>query len=376
MIIVDSHQDLAWNILNFGRDYTRSAADIRRSEAGTQTPTLNGDTLLGWPDYIRGNVALVFVSLFATPIRYKHGDWDRLCFGDTHGARRLYSQQLDVYHRLCTEHPDRFQLVGTSYDLQNLLSAWEKYQAETLQFAGDQGKQTTLPTVGLLISMESAEAVGEPAELEYWWEKGVRIIGPAWTGTRYCGGTYEPGPLTKDGFALLHTMDELGFGLDLSHMDETAALQALDIYQGKVLASHSNVQALLKGIDNNRHLTDRVIRGLVEREAVIGVVPYNDFLKTGWKKGASRLEVTLLHLIEHIDYICQVAGNAKHAAIGSDFDGGFGVQSTPAEIDTIADLQLLTSLLAERGYAQDDIEAIMGNNWLSCIRAILSDIEQ
>jgi membrane dipeptidase len=177
--------------------------------------------------------------------------------------------------------------------------------------------------------------------------------------------------MTNEGFVLLDAMAEFGFGLDLSHMDERAALQALDTYQGQVLASHCNAQAQLKGIGGNRHLTDRVIRGLVDRDGVIGVLPYNVFLKAGWKRGFSRQEVTLLHLVAHIDHICQISGNAQHVAIGSDFDGGFGLQSVPAEIDTIADLQKLCPLLAERDYSQDEIADILANNWLNCLKNIL-----
>jgi membrane dipeptidase len=114
-----------------------------------------------------------------------------------------------------------------------------------------------------------------------------------------------------------------------------------------------------------------VIRGLADRDGVIGVLPYNVFLKAGWKRGDSRQEVTLLHLIAHIDHICQITGNARHVALGSDFDGSFGVQSAPAEIDTIADLQKLNPLLAERGYSQDEIANILGKNWLNWLKNIL-----
>jgi len=371
MIIADAHLDLAWNMLTFGRDYTRSAEETRRCEAGSLTLALNGDTLLGWPDFLRGEVALIFCTLFASPFRLRQGDWDSQCYADRGDALRLYTTQLNAYNRLFDEHTDKFKLVATQADLNGVLNSWEKYLAGPTQKPGHDAGHHTNPAVGLIMSMEGAEAVGEPAELEEWWERGVRLIGPAWAGTRFCGGTNEPGPMTNEGFALLDTMAEFGFGLDLSHMDERASLQALDSYRGQVLASHCNSQALLKGIDGNRHLTDRVIRGLVEREGVIGVMPYNVFLKTGWKRGSSRQEVTLLHLVAHIDHICQISGNAQHVAIGSDFDGGFGLQSAPAEIDTIADLQKLCPLLAERGYSLDEIADILANNWLNCLKNIL-----
>ncbi len=143
--------------------------------------------------------------------------------------------------------------------------------------------------------MEGADAIRSPAELAGWWEFGLRLIGPAWAGTRYCGGTKEPGPLTDEGRALLKTMADFPFILDLSHMDEPAALEALDFYEGPVIASHGNCLALLPNYATNRQFSDRVLRGLIERDGVVGLVPFNAFLKVGWLRasGSRREEVSL-----------------------------------------------------------------------------------
>jgi membrane dipeptidase len=126
----------------------------------------------------------------------------------------------------------------------------------------------------------------------------------------------------------------------------------------------------MKGAETNRHVPDTVIRGLIEREGVMGVIPLNTFLKVGWlrKSGSRKEEVSLDTLIAHIDHICQLAGNANHAGIGSDFDGGFGLQSIPSELDTIADLQMIASRLMERGYSESDAANILGGNWLRFLR--------
>jgi membrane dipeptidase len=367
MLIVDAHQDLAWNMLTFGRDYTKSALQIRREEQGTLHALYNDDTLLGWPEYQSGQVALIIATLFAAPRRFCTGEWDKLCYVDTLQANRMYREQLDVYQRLVGENPEKFQLIRSIAELEQLLKFWEK--------PSDSDEETDSSpdgrTVGLVLSMEGAEGVRDPSELEEWWEGGVRLIGPAWSGTRFCGGTREPGPMTNEGFALLEGMGELGFGLDLSHMDEKAALQALDFYPGQIIASHGNALALLKGSESNRHLTDQVIHGILERDGVIGLVPFNAFLKAGWKRGDQREEVNIDSLIGQIDYICQMAGDALHAGIGSDFDGGFGLQSVPTGIDTIADLQKLVTLLNEKGYTTDDTAAILGGNWISRLRQVL-----
>ena len=371
MLIVDAHEDLAWNMLTFGRDYTLSAAEIRRREQGSEIPVLNDDAMIGWPDYQRGRVGLVFATLFASPARHCAGAWDKLCYDDARQASRLYRSQLDVYARLVDDHPDKFQTVRTRPDLKNLLASWEKpplLDEET--GAVRQGNP-----VGMLVLMEGADAIRDPGELDEWWRLGVRLIGPAWVSTIYSGGWREPGPLTSAGFELLERMGELGFGLDLSHMDEQAAYQALDAYPGHILASHSNAQALLKGDETNRHLPDRLIRGILERDGVIGVHPYNAYLKAGWKRGDRRAEVTLDRLIEQIDYMCQMAGNAAHVGIGSDFDGGLGLQSAPVGIDSVADLPVLAPLLMEKGYSNEDCDAILGGNWLSIARKVLPENE-
>ena len=382
MLIVDAHQDLAYNILTFGREYSLSALTTREREQGSETPLRNGDTLLGWPEYRRGRVGVIFATLFASPARRALGDWDTQAYRTAEQAHELYRGQVDAYYRLVDQHPGRFRLIHSHKDLQAVVSAWrqeDRRPAESLPSPGElhldeegQPEQQSLP-VGLVLLMEGAEGVRHPGELGEWWQLGVRIIGPAWAGTRYCGGTREPGPMTRDGFELLQAMAEIGFALDVSHMDEQAVLQALEVYPGMIIASHANAAALLKGVNTNRHLSDRVIAGLLERDAVIGTVIHNKFLKPGWSMADGREQVTLQDVVAQIDYICQRAGDSWHAGIGTDFDGGYGWQSVPGEIDTIADLPKLAPLLAEKGYQDDDIAAIFGRNWLDRLKRILPE---
>ena len=360
MFIVDAHQDLAWNILTFDRDYVVAAVETRQRERGTSAPAYNGDTLIGWPDYVRGKRAVVFATLFAAPARRQLGEWDTQCYTTTEQANTIYRNQLDTYHRLADDHPDKFRLIQRRADLEEVHSHSEKPEVDE-------------HPVGLVILMENAEGVRSPGELAEWWDQCVRIIGPAWAGTRFCGGTLEPGPLTPDGYALLDGMVDLGFVLDISHMDEKAALQALDHYPGAIIASHSNAKALLKDTESNRFISDEVIHGLIDRNGIIGIVPYNPFLDPTWRPSDGRHAVTLEHVVSQIDHVCQLAGSAQHVGIGSDFDGGFGLQSVPNEFDTVADLQKLAPLLAEKGYTNHDVKAILGENWLSLLRQTLPE---
>ena len=357
-LIIDSHQDIAWNMLTYGRDYTRSAYETRQLEAGTVVPELNGDCTIGWPEYQRAQVAVIFATLFATPVRKKEVG-DILLYADSQTAHRLYRDQIDFYRRLADSHPDKFSLISSKKQLDNVIGDWSKPVGEDVSHP-----------VGIIYLMEGADGIRSPHELAEWYELGLRMIGLAWAGTRYAGGTSEPGPLTDDGRKLLSAMMDYNFILDLSHMDEAAALESLERYEGPVMATHSNCAALMKGSETNRHLPDTVIRGLIERDGVIGVIPLNTFLKVGWlrKRGSRREEVSIDVLIAHIDHICQLAGDANHAAIGSDFDGGFGYQSIPHEMDTIADLQLIASKLIERGYRESDAANVLGGNWLRFLR--------
>lgn len=358
-LFVDAHEDLAWNALTFGRDYTRSALETRRLEAGGPAPQVNGDTLLGWPEYQQGNVALVFGTLFVSPRRAAMGSWDKQAYEGFDQARQHALAQMAVYRRLNDECPEKFRLIGSRRELESHLALWDA-----------PAPQAGRP-VGLLPLMENAEPVRAPEELAEWWQLGLRIIGPAWAGTRFCGGTREPGPLTRDGQALLDAMSEMGFILDLSHMDRQAALQALDRYEGSLIASHANPLGMLAGSTSNRHLSDEVIAGIFERNGVIGIVPYNAFLKTGWTIKDGRESVPMQVIADHIDYYCQRAGDARHVGFGSDFDGGLGLQQVPAGIDSLADLQKLAPILAARGYHSDDIAAIFGGNWIETLKRAL-----
>lgn len=402
MLIVDAHQDLAWNMLTYGRDYTRSVEETRRREAGKAWPGRLEETLLGYPEYRRGRVAVVFSALFAAPQRAAEAGETQV-YADAIQAERIYRAQIDRYLRLADEAPDNFRLIFNRRDLEAVVAPWRELPPpeipaanatlpETEEFgeqerrrngrrldggsnaaADDTAPASNGPPVGLVISMEGAEGIRKADEVEWWYERGVRIIGPAWRSTPYCGGTGEPGPLTSAGFELLERMADLKIGLDLTHMDETAALQALDVYPGPLLASHCNARALLRGDDSNRHLSDRVIHGIVERGGVIGIVPFIAFLKAGWKRGDRREDGRLEQIAAQIDYVCQIAGNARHVGFGTDFDGGFGRQSVPPGIESIADLHLLAPLLIERGYTQTDIAAIYGENWLGLLERILPE---
>src|SRR5262249_23611199 len=153
-----------------------------RLEAGTTTPERNGDSIVGWPEYQRGQVAAVFAALYATPARKKEPA-DTIVYAGFATAHRLYRNQIDLYGKLVDAHPDKFQLVSSGKELDSVIEHWSKPVQD------GEGHP-----VGLIYLMEGAEGIRSPGELTEWYDLGLRIVGLAWAGTRYCGGTSEPGP--------------------------------------------------------------------------------------------------------------------------------------------------------------------------------------
>jgi membrane dipeptidase len=343
MIVLDAHEDIAYNALRFNRDYRRSAYEIRQQEGGTSS---NGIATVGLPNALLGHVALVFPTLFTAPKGSSGMLADSPTYETPRQAYDLALKQLDYYQRLADE-TETIRLITTRADLDAVLATWAD------DAPSDKRQQ------GFVILMENADPILEPKQFEEWYEHGVRLVGPAWTGTRYCGGTGMPGGLTALGRELLEIMAGLNAILDLSHMAEQAFLEAVDAYEGIVIASHSNPR---KFRNSDRHLSDEMIRLLGERDGVMGIVPYNRFLSDTWTPGDAKLPFAVV--LDAIDHVCQVTGSAAHVGIGSDFDGGFGAASIPDGMDTVTDLLTISSGLRGRGYAENDIEAIMSGNFL------------
>ncbi len=359
--ILDAHQDIAYNMTVLGRDYSLPNAQTRLRDHETGNDAYGGGSLLGLPEYNAAQVGLVFGTLFSVPERRRNPNFMGEEYYSTPAeAHHIYWDQLNFYHKLAETQSDAFRLVLSKQDIRSHLNLW-------------QSQTNGLKPVGIVPLMEGAEGIVDLDELPAWWDRGLRIIGLAWAGNRFCGGTREPGKLTAEGRDLIHAMAEVGFVLDLSHMDEPAAFECLDIYPGQIIVSHANAAKLVKGYNSNRLLSDEVITKLIARDGLIGVMPINAFLNADWKEDGGKPALSLRLMAEQIDYICQMAGNARHVGIGTDFDGGFGVEKVPAEIDTIADIPRLFPFLEELGYDSKEIDRIASGNFLVMIETTLPD---
>ena len=352
MLIVDAHLDLAWNALQWNRNIQHSVYTIRTGESNLSGAG-RGQGTVALPEMRQGRIALCFATLLA---RSTGRAIQNIDYSSPYQAYAVAQGQL-AYYRALSE-AGNVRLIANRKELDGHIDAWLDWELDTTQ---------AQPAAGLVISMESADPVLLPEQLPAWKESGVRIIGPAHYGPgRYAGGTSTELGLAFEGKQLLREMERLGILLDLTHLSDEAFWEAMDCFGGQVLASHNNCRAL---VPHQRQLDNKQILLIISRAGVIGVAFDNWMLRPGWTRGARENErVTLAHVADHIDHICQLAGNSHHAAIGSDLDGGFGREQSPSDLDTIADLQHLTEVLSKRGYSDEDVAGIMHRNWLRLLR--------
>jgi membrane dipeptidase len=353
MLIVDGHEDLAYNALVDGRDYLRSAYETRADEDGGPIPVGNGLCMLGLPEWLRGGIGVIITTITAIPREdCKAGE---LGYSNPEGAYQQGIAQLNVYGSWAADHP-QICLVKARTDLDRVLESWARPDPERRQ-------------VGMVLLIENADLIRRPEEVCFWYEHGVRLIGPAWNSNRYTANTEQTGTLTDLGRSLLKEMESRGMILDLSHMSDAACAEAVATYQGPIVATHANPRRL---VDVHRLIPDETIRGVIEHDGVVGIMPANWALhRDAWSRRITKPDIHLDLVVDAIDVVCQLAGDARHAGIGTDFDGGFGAEQAPAEIDTIADLPRVADALAERGYDEESILAIMSGNWLRVLRGAL-----
>jgi membrane dipeptidase len=350
-LIVDGHEDLAFNALADGRDYLTSAEEIRAAEAGTEIEEASGRAMLGLRDWLEAGVGVILATLTTLP--RSHAGHGELSYATVEAAHVQVLAQLEIYRRWDASAAP-VELIYTRGDLDRVCAAWKR--------AGDGSR------VGLVLLMENADSIRTPDEVGFWVEQGVRVIGPAWHSNRYSGGSLEGGPLTADGRQLLVEMARHGVVLDVTHMSDEAAVEALRFFDGPIVASHAHSRRT-KPIA--RLLADGVVEEITARDGVVGVLPLNWALAPGWRRGDPKDAVSIAAVVDAIDDLRELTGDVRHIGIGTDFDGGQGAESVPVELDTIADLPKLSTALAARAYSEEEVAAVMGGSWLRFLRAHL-----
>jgi membrane dipeptidase len=354
-IFFDAHLDLAMNALEWNRDLRWPVPEIRDAERGQTDKPDRGRGTVSFPSMRQGGVAICGATLIARYVR-PHSE-----IPGWHSQEQAWAQtqgQLAWYRAM--EEAGELVLLSTVEAIDAHLARWQRDPR------GD------LP-IGYILCLEGADSLVSPAHLERAYAAGLRAVGPAHYGPGvYAQGTNAAGNATgrlgDRGRQLLEEMERLRMVLDATHLCDEAFWDSLDVFHGAVWASHNNCRAL---VPHGRQFSDDQIRALVARGGVIGVAFDAWMLVPGWDRATStpaNTQLTLDRVIDHIDHICQVAGNARHVGIGSDLDGAFGTEQGPSDVDTIADLRRIPILLAKRGYSSEDIDGICSGNFLRFVR--------
>jgi membrane dipeptidase len=357
MLIFDAHLDLSMNALEWNRDLTRPIEEIRRREQGLTDKKDRGRGTVCLPEMRRGSVGLCVATQIARYV--KPGNplpgW--------HSPEQAWAQtqgQL-AWYRAMEEAGQMVQITDVE-SLEKHARLWQN--AEDEEDRQGPADTATLP-IGYILSLEGADSLVTLKHLERSYAQGLRAVGPAHYGPgTYAQGTDATGGLGPRGRELLQEMDRLGLILDVTHLCDESFWEAVEVFQGPLWASHSNCRALTP---HNRQFTDEQIKYLAQRGAVIGGALDAWMLVPGWIKGQTAPEqvgLKLEKLLDHIDHVCQLAGNARHSGIGSDLDGAFGREQSPADLDTIADLARLPARFKARGYRDADVAAILHGNFI------------
>jgi membrane dipeptidase len=377
MLTFDLHLDLAMSAVNWNRDLLLPLDECRRSEATIQGKG-RGNNTVTFPEMRRGHVGLCVATVLA---RVHRGEGAAGAAGGvtgnrTHEIAYAVAQSMLAYYRQM-ERMGVMRMIRTRQDMEHAAALWQtETAAEDTGVAPDPntgaaaGGAAGGPPIGYVLGTEGADCVVSPSQLPLWWEDGLRAVSLVHYGvSKYAHGTGTDGPLTPDGRDLLRAMDEIGAILDITHQSDTSFWESLDLFKGPVFASHQNCRALVPG---GRQFTDDQIKAVIARGGILGPALDSWMLYPDYVKGET--PITLVHLQDyanHIDRICQLAGNARHAAIGSDLDGGYGNEQTPEDLRSIADLQTVPALLQARGYSDADVAGIMAGNAVRFFRESL-----
>lgn len=340
--IVDAHLDLAYNA-RLGYDIRLPIDELRASPVGEHMRRLDQTPTVSLPELQAGHVGLVFGTIFVLPT------------GELSDLSGPSYTTADEAFDLGTEQNAFYDQLAADGLIQRVMR-----RADLAPYTAASAENVSVP-LGLVTLMENADAMRTPGEAALWFERGVRIVGPAWRKTRYCGGTGMPGGLTPEGRDLMGDLDQAGIALDMSHMAEESFWQALRLFKGPVIASHANCRRF---VPTDRQLSDDMIRAILDRDGIVGVVLYNQFLNNAWTPRDGKNALQLDVVVKHIEHICELAQDVLHVGIGSDFDGGFGVEGIPAELGSCADLQLIGEALLKRGWRTEEIKPILGASWL------------
>ncbi len=354
-LIFDAHLDLAMNALEWNRDLMLPVSELRASEKSKTDKPDRANGTVSLPEMRRGNVGICVATLIA---RVEHNAYSPVAGWRSPAQAWAQTRGQLAWYRAMEEEGEMVQIRDAT-GLEKHLELWSS------------GGATEKIPVGYVLSLEGADSILSLDHLARARAQGLSAIGPAHYGPGiYANGTGASGGFNARGRELVQEMDRLGFILDVTHLCDECFWEALDLFHGSVWASHQNCRALVPHV---RQFSDEQIKALIVRDAVIGSALDAWMLVPGWVRGKTTPQsanLTLEQFVDHIDHVCQLAGNAQHAGIGSDLDGAFGCEQTPADLSTIADLSKIPALLAARGFNAADVNGITHTNFINYLKRI------
>ena len=319
------------NALEWNRDLNLSVEQVRQTEVGMKQKGRGGGTVT-LPELRRAKVPLTIATVISRTARP-----DSPASGTAHQEISYAKAQGQLAYYRVLKAQNKVQLITNRQSLDQHMGACQREGADE--------------PLGIILGMEGADPIVWPEQIHSWKEDGLRVVGLSHYGiSAYAHGTGTEGGLLPSGKILLGEMEKAGIILDVTHLADQAFLEAIDAFGGPLLASHSNCRTLVPG---QRQFDDHHLQTIISRGGVIGAALDAWMLQPNWIRGETTNEnLTLEAVADHIDHVCQLAGNSLHAAIGSDLDGGYGTEQTPRDLDTIADLQKIPGLLKKKAIAK------------------------
>jgi len=308
-MIFDAHTDVLWKMLNYPDTNFYEHSD---------------NLAVNYPNLKAGKVDIQIFAIFVST--YKTAKF------------KLAIQSIDDFYEKIIMDSKKMQVVTS-------LSQLERVKKNENKLA--------------ILSLEGAEALeGELHNLRILYKLGVRAMGLTWNNANeIADGILEVrnAGLTRFGVDIIKEMNLLGMAIDLSHISEQGFWDVVEISQSPICASHSNSKKIC---NHPRNLTDEQLKAIINMNGIIGITFIKDFV-------SANEEPSIYDLLRHIDHIADLGG-INNIGLGSDFDGG----SVIKELSDPSKLNNLTELLYKR-YKADEVEGILGNNWLNYYRKIL-----
>jgi membrane dipeptidase len=351
-IVIDTHNDITTPMTN--DDY----------DLGGEPPTPYRTSIARMK---QGGLTAEFFSLYVKPWYVEHG-----------GAARRTLDMIDSVYRAIERHPRDLMLATSAADIR---------------------RAKRMNKIAALMGIEGGHAIEDSLPtLREFYRLGVRYMTLTWNNTNNWAdagrGEKKFGGLSDYGREVVREMNRLGMLVDVSHVSDDTISDALDVSKAPIIASHSSARALS---NVPRNIPDDLLKRIAKNGGVVQVNFYSEFVdeKTVGPQSAERdkrlkaqqdalnrkykddperlgeesdkLEAAnplpplpISKLIDHIDHIVKVAG-IDHVGIGADFDGA---NDMPEGAQDVSMLPNITYELLKRGYSEQDIRKILGENFL------------